>query len=92
VGDSSGGAAVSHSVSMSVWDSGDGIDAEREAKLFEPFSSGAPLTGSGLGLIICRDICKLLGARMTLRNRALDEPGARGLRVTVLFGRNGIAA
>ena len=85
-GASAGGVPSSHGVSMSVWDSGDGLDAEREAKLFEPFSSGAPLTGSGLGLIICRDICKLLGARMTLRNRALDEPGAPGLRVTVLFG------
>ena len=71
---------------MSVWDSGSGIDAAREAKLFEPFSSGDPRSGSGLGLIICRDICKLIGARMTLRNRALDEPGASGLRATVVFG------
>jgi two-component system, OmpR family, sensor histidine kinase TctE len=72
-------------VQMSVWDSGSGIDAAREAKLFEPFSSGDPLTGSGLGLIICRDICKLIGARLTLRNRALDAPGTPGLRATVEF-------
>ncbi len=72
-------------VRMSVWDSGSGIDAEREAKLFEPFSSGDTLTGSGLGLVICRDICKLIGARMTLRNRVLDEPGSSGLRATVEF-------
>ena len=77
--------ATGNAISMSVWDSGDGIDAEREAKLFEPFSSGDPRAGSGLGLIICRDICKLIGARMTLRNRALDEPGASGLRATVTF-------
>jgi two-component system, OmpR family, sensor histidine kinase TctE len=72
-------------VAMSVWDSGNGVDAEREAKLFEPFSSGDPLTGSGLGLIICRDICKSLGVRMSLRNRRLDEPGAPGLRASVEF-------
>ena len=78
--------AKGNTLRMSVWDSGSGIDAEREAKLFEPFSSGDPRTGSGLGLIICRDICKLLGAKMTLKNRALDEPGAPGLRVTVRFG------
>jgi two-component system sensor histidine kinase TctE len=77
--------ATGNTVCMSVWDSGAGIDADREAKLFEPFSSGDPLTGSGLGLIICRDICKLLGARMILRNRSLDEIGANGLRATVEF-------
>ncbi len=70
-------------VLMSVWDSGPGLDAEREAKLFEPFSSGDPNSGSGLGLVICRDICRAVGARLTLRNRSRAEPGVSGLRVTV---------
>ena len=70
---------------MSVWDSGSGLDDERLAKLFEPFSSGDPNTGSGLGLVICRDICVSIGAKLTIRNRDLDEPGARGLRATVEF-------
>ena len=70
---------------MSVWDSGDGMDGERQSKLFEPFSTGDPVAGSGLGLIICRDICKSIGARMSLGNRSVDEPGARGLRATVEF-------
>ena len=72
-------------IAMSVWDSGEGIDADREAKLFEPFSTSDPLAGSGLGLVICRDICRAIGAQMTLKNRRLDEPGARGLRATVVF-------
>ena len=72
-------------IAMSVWDSGDGVDADREAKLFEPFATGDPVAGSGLGLIICRDICRALGAQMTLKNRRLDEPGATGLRATVVF-------
>ena len=70
---------------MSVWDSGEGMDAEREAKLYEPFATSDPVAGSGLGLIICRDICKSIGARMSLRNRGLDEPGVSGLRATVGF-------
>ncbi len=74
-----------HRLQMSVWDSGSGLDRERLAKLFEPFSSGDPNTGSGLGLVICRDICTTIGAKLTLRNRNLDETGALGLRATVEF-------
>lgn len=72
---------------MSVWDSGSGLDRERLGKLFEPFSSGDPNVGSGLGLVICRDICTSIGARLILRNRDLDEPGAQGLRATVEFNQ-----
>ena len=70
---------------MSVWDSGSGLDRERQAKLFEPFSSGDPNAGSGLGLVICKDICASIGAKLTLVNRDPDEPGAPGLRATVEF-------
>jgi two-component system, OmpR family, sensor histidine kinase TctE len=72
-------------IAMSVWDSGEGMDADRQSKLFEPFSTGDAVAGTGLGLVICRDICKSLGARMTLCNRGVAEPGARGLRATVEF-------
>lgn len=70
---------------MSVWDSGEGMTPERESKLFEPFSTSDAVAGSGLGLIICRDICKSIGAQMAIRNRRVDEPGARGVRVVVKF-------
>jgi len=33
--------------------------------------------------VICRDICRAVGARLTLRNRSRAEPGVSGLRVTV---------
>ena len=72
-------------LSMSVWDSGLGLDRERQAKLFEPFSSSDPNTGSGLGLVICRDICTTIGAKLSLVNRDPDEPGQPGLRATVEF-------
>lgn len=72
-------------VRMSVWDTGPGVDKEREARLFEPFSSGDPNTGSGLGLVICRDICVAIGAGLTLRNRDRAKAGTTGLRATVEF-------
>ena len=72
---------------MSVWDSGSGLDRERQSKLFQPFSSGDPNAGSGLGLVICQDICASIGARLMLANRDLDEPGAPGLRATVEFSQ-----
>lgn len=77
--------AAGNVILISVWDSGEGMDADRQSKLFEPFSTGDPVEGTGLGLVICRDICKSLGSRMTLTNRSVAEPGARGLRVTVEF-------
>ena len=72
-------------VMMSVWDTGPGVDKEREARLFEPFSSGDPNTGSGLGLVICRDICVAIGAGLTLRNRDKAKAGTTGLRATAEF-------
>ena len=54
---------------------------------FEPFSSGDPNAGSGLGLVICRDICSAVGARLTLKNRRHSERGAPGLRATVELSR-----
>ncbi len=72
---------------MSVWDSGSGLDRERQSKLFQPFSSGDPNSGSGLGLVICQDICASIGARLSLANRDLEAPGVPGLRATVEFSQ-----
>jgi len=70
---------------MSIWDTGPGVDKEREARLFEPFSSGDPNSGSGLGLVICRDICLAIGAGLTLQNRDKVLAGTTGLRATAEF-------
>ncbi len=81
-------ALAGRTVLLAVWDSGPGVDAEREARLFEPFASGDPNRGSGLGLVICRDICRAVGARLTVRNRKPVEGAQRpGLRVTVEMSR-----
>ena len=42
---------------VSVWDNGCGIDAADHGKVFEPFyTTKANSTGTGLGLVICKDI------------------------------------
>jgi two-component system, OmpR family, sensor histidine kinase TctE len=52
-----------------VWDSGSGIDPAQRQRLFQPFATGNRATGTGLGLVICRDICAKIGAVLTLVNR-----------------------
>ncbi|MCB2041726.1 MAG: HAMP domain-containing histidine kinase, partial [Rhodoferax sp.] len=38
-------------------------------RLFQPFSAGQSRSGSGLGLMICREIVTALGGQITLDNR-----------------------
>jgi len=67
-----------------VRDSGPGLAPELRERLFEPFHTGHPTEGSGLGLSICREICNALGARIELVNR--EEDGrVVGLDARVVF-------
>jgi two-component system, OmpR family, sensor histidine kinase TctE len=52
-----------------VADGGPGIPPELAARLFQPFSAGDVLSGSGMGLAICRDIAQALGGTIELHNR-----------------------
>lgn len=68
--DSDGGELV-----LSVSDTGVGISPEAQKKLFQPFfqadaSVAARYGGTGLGLMICRDLVTLMGGRMALRSEA----------------------
>ena len=56
---------------ISVDDSGSGIRAEDQAKLFQAFSqldstSTRNVEGAGLGLYLCRNLANLLGGKLTL--------------------------
>jgi two-component system sensor histidine kinase TctE len=67
---------------LSASDSGPGIPAELEARLFQPFSAGDVRSGSGLGLAICQEIVRALGGTIALENR-LSHERVTGLDATV---------
>jgi two-component system, OmpR family, sensor histidine kinase TctE len=82
---------------LHVWDSGRGIDPQQRPRLFQAFATGNPSSGTGLGLVICRDICTKVGATLTLNNRAeltdVDLPdAAAGCVATVVFPLSGSSA
>ncbi len=61
-------------VRLQVVDSGVGIDAATQQRLFEPFSQGDTSTtrrhgGTGLGLSICRELAQLMGGAVGVRSR-----------------------
>lgn len=65
-----------------VQDSGIGISADDQARLFEPFTqvrgTGSHRGGTGLGLVICLQLVEMMGGRLTLKS----EPGF-GSQITV---------
>lgn len=68
---------------LRVTDSGPGIPAEDRERVFDRFfrRSGSNVPGTGLGLAIVRTIVKIHKANIELA----DNPGGRGLQVTVRF-------
>ena len=67
---------------LSVVDSGPGIPAELQPRLFQPFSAADVRSGSGLGLAICHEIVRALGGNIQLGNR-LRQNHVAGLAATV---------
>jgi signal transduction histidine kinase/ActR/RegA family two-component response regulator len=66
-----------HVLRLTVTDSGIGIDAAMQQRLFTPFSHADQSTtrrfgGSGLGLSICRELARLMGGGVGM-NSALGE-------------------
>lgn len=59
-------------VSMRVDDTGSGISLEDQARLFQPFSQGKSIggrqEGTGLGLVICRQVIELMGGSLHLES------------------------
>jgi two-component system sensor histidine kinase TctE len=69
-------------LALTFADSGPGITAELEARLFQPFSAGDVRSGSGLGLAICHEIVLALGGSIALENRVVHG-AIEGLDATV---------
>jgi len=59
---------------LSVKDTGIGISERDQARLFEPFaqaqnSGQLALNGAGLGLVICRSLCEMMGGTLVLSSQ-----------------------
>ncbi|WP_252091023.1 transporter substrate-binding domain-containing protein [Pseudomonas sp. MWU13-3659] len=68
VGPDQGGCLA---VSLSVEDTGEGISEEDQRQLFSPFSQASnnrqsARSGTGLGLVICKTLCEMMGGQLTL--------------------------
>ncbi len=74
--------ASARQATLRIADSGPGITPELRQRLFEPFSSGDPRSGSGLGLTICQEIVSTLGGEIRLDNRS-DRGRITGLDAIV---------
>ena len=60
-------------VRLAVVDTGSGVDAATQARLFKPFSQGDTSTtrrygGTGLGLSICRELARLMGGEVGMQS------------------------
>ena len=63
--------AANGAVSVTVSDSGPGVAAEEQERIFRPFISGDGSHGTGLGLAIARELALALGGELSL----VSEPG-----------------
>jgi signal transduction histidine kinase len=67
-------AASGHATSIVVSDTGIGIPADRQLKVFDPFEQGDSSTrrqfgGTGLGLSIVKTFAALIGARIAIESK-----------------------
>jgi two-component system sensor histidine kinase TctE len=58
---------------LTIRDTGTGIDEGMRQRLFQPFATGDTKSGSGLGLMIAREITLALGGTIQLGNRMRGE-------------------
>jgi two-component system sensor histidine kinase TctE len=49
------------------------MDEAQRLRLFQPFATGRPQAGAGLGLVIAREMVQALGGSIALVNRYADQ-------------------
>lgn len=80
-------APMQGGVNIVVWDTGPGMSAGMQAVAFTPFArepSARPSSGAGLGLAICADLARAIGAELRLGNR-LEGGRVLGLDVVLAW-------
>ena len=64
---------TTHTILFTVTDTGIGISSHDQQKLFTPFSQAHDTQntygGTGLGLMICRSLCEMMGGSLTLESK-----------------------
>ena len=64
--------SVADSVHISLSDSGPGLSALQQSRLFEPFerldAQSGPVAGTGLGLTLSRELAEAMGGRITVQS------------------------
>jgi two-component system sensor histidine kinase TctE len=60
---------LANEVELLIADSGPGLSADLQQRLFQPFSAGDHHSGSGLGLAICHEIVASLNGSIRLETR-----------------------
>lgn len=92
-----GGVAISlhslqHHLEIKVSDSGIGMTEEQISHLFEPFNrlgrEGGRLPGTGLGLVVTRQLIEAMGGQMSVTSRS-DEGSCFTLRLPLVFDAGG---
>ncbi|MFJ2711487.1 transporter substrate-binding domain-containing protein [Pseudomonas sp. NPDC087346] len=68
------GVAGHSIIQLTIQDTGVGISAEDQQRLFEPFAQAdnnhqLPRSGAGLGLVISRNLCEMMGGQLQLSSQ-----------------------
>ena len=78
-------ATQDETLRISVTDNGEGMDEEKQKKIFSPFfTSKPPGAGTGLGLSVCHGIVESMGGRIEVES----TPGAGSTFAVVLPAEN----
>jgi signal transduction histidine kinase/FixJ family two-component response regulator len=72
-------------ISLTIADSGVGMSATTLGRLFEPFFTTKGLTGTGLGLWVCRGIVEKHGGTIRFRSREASSRRSGGTVCTVFL-------
>jgi signal transduction histidine kinase len=62
-------------VRLTIADTGEGIAADHQARLFDPFYTTKKDVGTGLGLWITKELIQKAGGRIRMRSRVGDRSG-----------------